>query len=172
MAVKGSKAWNDAGLMVPCAHCGTEVKRSPSRLKRQARVFCSYSCRSTAHSATLVANRHDPTGKPGKPRYGADNPAWKGGVTHKRRQGNYIHPPMVRCPPHLAAMARSNGYIPLHRLVMAEWVGRPLTRAECVNHIDHDTSNNERSNLELWPTNRDHKLGEYGRFVEGVANSR
>lgn len=98
------------------------------------------------------------------------NPAWKGGVTLKRPKGNYTGVRYVRCPPELLSMARSDGYISEHRLVMAQWVGRLLTRSECVNHVDHDPSDNRRENLDLWPTNGDHKRGEVGRFVEGVAN--
>ncbi len=67
-------------------------------------------------------------------------------------------------------MARRDGYVMEHRLVMAQWVGRPLTRVETVHHLDHDPLNNARTNLQLWPTNRDHKLWEWGRFVSGVAN--
>ena len=167
------KAWNDAGLMIPCAWCGTTVKRSPSRVKRQAAVYCTRSCRAKAVSAVhVVANKFDATGSKREPRYGPQNSAWKGGVTARRPKGNYVPTPTVTCPAWLSSMAHANGRIPLHRLVMAEWVGRPLTRLECVNHIDHDTTNNARSNLELWPTNRDHKMGEVGRFVEGVANRR
>ena len=69
-------------------------------------------------------------------------------------------------------MARKDGYIMEHRLVMAQWMGRPLLRTEVVNHIDHNPSNNVRENLELYPTNGDHKRGEAGRFVEGVTNRR
>jgi len=123
-----------------------------------------------AKTATLRANAYDPTGKPGVQRYGPDNPAWKGGVTYKRLKGNYIGPRYVQCPPEWQAMARADGYIAEHRLVMAQWVGRPLTRTECVNHINHDPRDNRRENLELYPTNGDHKRGEVGRFVEGVAN--
>jgi hypothetical protein len=36
-----------------------------------------------------------------------------------------------------------------HRLVMAEFLGRPLTRAEVVHHIDGDKTNNAIDNLEL-----------------------
>jgi hypothetical protein len=57
-----------------------------------------------------------------------------------------------------------------HRLVMAQMCGFLLTRTEVVNHKDHNPANNHPSNLELWPTNADHKRGEVGRFVEGVAN--
>ena len=55
-----------------------------------------------------------------------------------------------------------------HRLVMAEWCRYLLNRTECVHHIDHNPLNNVRSNLELWPDNRSHKLAEHGRFVEGA----
>ena len=67
-------------------------------------------------------------------------------------------------------MARADGYIMEHRLFMAAWVGRLLTRTEVINHIDHKPGNNTLTNLELWPTNADHKRGEAGRFVPGVAN--
>ena len=57
-----------------------------------------------------------------------------------------------------------------HRLVMARWVGRPLTRTECVHHVDHNPLNNDRPNLELWPDNRSHKMAEHGLCAEGAAN--
>ena len=120
--------------------------------------------------ATLLANAYDATGKPGTPRYGPDNPAWKGGVTYKRPKGNYRGPRYVRCPPDLAVMARSDGYVMEHRLVMARWIGRPLLRSEVVNHKDRDPRNNDRPNLELYPSNADHKRGEAGRFADGAAN--
>ena len=148
-----------------CVLCGTAMYRRPFELLAGKGRYCSRACRNRAHP--LPDGRNFPT-----PKRGAENPAWRGGVTFKRKQGNYVHPPMVRCPPEFVSMMRANGYVPLHRLVMAQWIGRPLARAECVNHKDHDTSNNERANLELYPTNRDHKLGEVGRFVEGVANRR
>lgn len=66
------------------------------------------------------------------------------------------------------AMARSDGYVMEHRLVMAEWCRYLLNRTECVHHIDHNPLNNARKNLELWPDNRSHKLAEHGRFVEGA----
>lgn len=117
-----------------------------------------------------MANRYDPTGKKGQPRYGEANPAWKGGVTLKRAKGNYTGVRYLRAPEWAKPMARADGYIMEHRLVMAEWVGRLLERTEVVNHVDHDPSNNARSNLDLWPSNGDHKRGEVGRFVTGVAN--
>jgi hypothetical protein len=102
--------------------------------------------------------------------FGAKNPAWKGGVTHKRGKGNYLGPRYVRCPPKLLAMARRDGYVMEHRLVMALRIGRTLLRTECVNHINRNPRDNRPENLELYPTNGDHKRGEVGRFVDGVAN--
>jgi hypothetical protein len=98
------------------------------------------------------------------------NPAWKGGVTLKRPKGNYKGVRYVKAPEWALPMARKDGYIMEHRLVMAQMCGFLMTRSEVVNHKDHDPSNNHPSNLELWPTNADHKRGEVGRLVEGVAN--
>jgi hypothetical protein len=98
------------------------------------------------------------------------NPAWKGGVTFKRNKGNYIGPKYVRCPYKWLPMARKDGYVMEHRLVMAQWIGRCLSRTEVVHHIDHSTRNNGRDNLELWPSNQAHKAAEAGRCATGVAN--
>ena len=67
-------------------------------------------------------------------------------------------------------MARTDGYVMEHRLVMARWVRRPLTRTECVHHLDHAPLNNPRTNLELWPDNRSHKMMEHGLIAIGAAN--
>jgi hypothetical protein len=67
-------------------------------------------------------------------------------------------------------MARADGYIMEHRLVMAQMCRRLLLRSEVVNHLDHNPTNNDPLNLELWPTNADHKRAEFGRCVTGVAN--
>ena len=96
---------------------------------------------------------------------GAANPGWKGGVTEKRTKGNYRGVRMVRCPDEWMPMARKDGYIMEHRLVMAKAVGRCLTRTEVVHHIDHDPSNNELVNLQLWMDNASHKRAEHGQFA-------
>jgi hypothetical protein len=135
--------------------------RRPKELSEGRGRYCSRACRNKAHRNTGIKRT---------PRYGSDNPAWKGGVTYKRPKGNYIGPKYVRCPPDLLAMARADGYVMEHRLVMARWVGRVLTRSECVNHINRNPRDNRRENLELYPSNGDHKRGEVGRFVSGVHN--
>jgi hypothetical protein len=62
-------------------------------------------------------------------------------------------------------MARRDGYVMEHRLVMAGLVGRPLQRVEVVHHVNHDPQDNQPENLELWPNNRLHKLWEHGADV-------
>jgi hypothetical protein len=91
---------------------------------------------------------------------GARNPAWKGGVTFVHRHGNYGATKYVRCPVDFLAMARADGYVMEHRLLVAQAIGRPLTRAETVHHEDHNPTNNALSNLVLFASNRDHKLYE------------
>lgn len=58
-------------------------------------------------------------------------------------------------------MARTDGYVMEHRLVVANALGRPLVRTECVHHINHDPLDNRLENLELFASNRDHKLYEW-----------
>lgn len=98
------------------------------------------------------------------------NPAWKGGATYKRTHGNYVGPKYVRVPPGFEPMARADGYVMAHRLLMALRIGRLLSRMEVVHHGDHDTRNNDPGNLELWPSNGAHKSMEHGRYVIGAAN--
>jgi len=89
------------------------------------------------------------------------NPAWKGGVTIFRKHGNYSGVIYVRCPATLRSMARRDGYVMEHRLIVAMAIGRPLTRAETVHHANHDPTDNRLENLMLFATNRDHKLFEH-----------
>ena len=154
---------------MPCAVCGTMTKRSPSRLKRITTPVCSRTCNGKLRAVALIPHSGNMKGRKRAPQYGATNPAWKGGVTYFRKHGNYKPIKYVRCPLDLITMARKDGYVMEHRLIMARMTGYPLLRIEVVHHIDHDPQNNADTNLELWPTNQDHKLWEGGRFVPGVA---
>lgn len=71
--------------------------------------------------------------------------AWKGG---KIKDGNgYIQ---VWNPSH--PNCKSAGYMHEHRLVMSEFLGRPLLKHENVHHKNGDRSDNRIENLELWTT--------------------
>jgi hypothetical protein len=99
---------------------------------------------------------------------GETNPAWKGGLTYRNRKGAYASQPIkyVRCPLEMASMARKDGYVMEHRLTVAAAIGRPLTQAECVHHINHDATDNRLENLMLFATNADHKKFEHGAAIE------
>jgi hypothetical protein len=57
-------------------------------------------------------------------------------------------------------MARKDGYVMEHRLVVARAMGRCLLRSEVVHHENHDPQDNRLENLALFASNRDHKLYE------------
>lgn len=171
LLVRNRPAKSSPTPSIRCATCGTLVHRPASHAARSVATYCSTSCRSKTFAARLRPFAGNMRGRKRRDaRRGPENPAWKGGVTLKRPKGNYAGVRYVRCPAEFLAMARKDGYVSEHRLVMAQWVGRCLTRSETVHHIDHRPGHNMRANLELWPDNGSHKRAEHGRFVEGAFN--
>lgn len=77
------------------------------------------------------------------------NAFWRGGYTVDEE--GYILQKMSEHP-----QADRHGYVRVHRLVMERTLGRPLTRAEVVDHRNGDTSDNRPENLRVFPTNADH----------------
>ena len=130
--------------------------RRPGLLVKNRGKYCSRACRNRAYP--LPDGRNLPP-----PKYGPDNPAWKGGVTYWRKHGNYKPIKYVRCPALFLPMARKDGYIMEHRLLMAQSLNRCLTRAEVVHHRNHDPQDNRLENLELFATNQEHKAAEGAR---------
>ena len=88
------------------------------------------------------------------------NPAWKGGVTYWRKHGNYKPIKYVRCPKEYLPMARKDGYVMEHRLIVAQSLGICLERTQVVHHINHDPQDNRLENLMLFQSNKEHKLYE------------
>jgi hypothetical protein len=133
--------------------------------------LCSRRCNGKRRAVRLIQFSANMKGRKRKDRrFGAENPAWKGGVTYFKTHGNYRGVKYVRAQEWAKPMARKDGYLMEHRIIVAMRAGRLLMRAEVVNHIDRSPMNNDPKNLELWPSNADHKRGEAGRFVIGVAN--
>ena len=99
---------------------------------------------------------------------GNKNPAWKGGLTYFKRKGKYADQSIkyVRCPMDFMQMARKDGYVMEHRLIVAMRMGRPLLRTECVHHINHDATDNRLENLMLFVSNADHKRYEHGQPIK------
>ncbi len=91
---------------------------------------------------------------------GSKNGQWKGGV---RIIKGYR---LLLMPHHHLALI--HGYVPEHRLIMEEKLGRKLLPNEVVNHIDKNTLNNTPENLEVFENNGKHiahhiKSGDFKR---------
>lgn len=163
----------DGMMEVTCAKCGKEHWTRGDRA--EGNNFCSRECYQQWRKEDVDMSDHlreiAPKGEMSEEARerlsqqmsGENNHAWKGGVTEKKRKGNYKQEKLVRCPDEFSEMARSNGYVPVHRLKVAKEIGRQLTSEEVVHHKDHDNHNNDIENLELFPNNRLHKLAEGNR---------
>jgi endogenous inhibitor of DNA gyrase (YacG/DUF329 family) len=166
-----------AGRLVACVICGKEVWRPNAWIKKSGEAFCSRQCNGVRRGAAWKEHAHkgrDGWTESSRASYktkmtGANNPAWKGGVTVFKKHGNYVGVRYVRAPEWARPMARKDGYITEHRLQMAVMCGYLLTRAEVVNHENHDPRDNRPENLTLWPSNQTHKLYEWGRMLDGTS---
>jgi len=154
---------------IQCSVCSKKRWRFKSQVKHIKSPVCSYQCNGKLRGKELVKHAYR-GGRSGwtaesrasckKKMSGPNNPAWKGGVTYFRKHGNYKPIKYVRCPPDFLKMARKDVYVMEHRLIVAQAMGRCLKRTEVVHHVNHDPQDNRLKNLELFSSNRDHKLYE------------
>lgn len=149
--------------MVPCAGCGT-IRRVAVYHDEPRNKLC-YKCaaNSPEMKAKRVANstgrkhteatkekiRLSATGK-----FGKDSSSWKGGqYTEKGYTFIKLTPDDFFYP-----MAKHDGYVYEHRLVMARSIGRCLHRWEVVHHKNHNRGDNRIDNLQLVSDDRHYQL--------------
>jgi endogenous inhibitor of DNA gyrase (YacG/DUF329 family) len=155
-----------------CPHCQTIFVQ----YRRDTRRYCSREC--NGHYRGQEWAKHAHKGRAAwtaeseasylEKMSGANNPAWKGGLTYFKRKGSYANQSIkyVQCPLEFATMARKDGYVMEHRLLVAMELGRPLLRSEVVHHANHDATDNRIENLILFASNADHKRHEHGQAIE------
>lgn len=102
-----------------CSSCGVEFEAS----RAESRVYCSPACAWRAHA-------------------GAGNGRWSGG--RRVEPNGYV---AVLMPGH--PRARANGYVYEHQLVAETSLGRFLTTAEVVHHVNHVKTDNRPENLRV-----------------------
>jgi len=78
--------------------------------------------------------------------------SWKGGLS--KNEDGYI---LIR-DNYFPEMLNRSGYVLKHRIEMAKYLNRPLTKNESVHHIDGNKENNDISNLQL-------RIGKHGSGV-------
>lgn len=160
--------WADHSPNMICPVCGKKFYR-PEAWKRKVKIsVCSRQCNGKLRAKTLLEhNTQNPPKwteerkqKAKEAMIGEKNWAWKGGVTYRHRRGNYVIVRYVRCPKKYLPMARKDGYVMEHRLVVAKAIGRLLGRTEVVHHINHNPLDNRVENLMLFQNNSHHKSFE------------
>lgn len=88
---------------------------------------------------------------------GANNPMWNGGEK-KLKSGYKLVFLEDNDPMHCMCSYDGENYVMEHRLVMARYLGRPLTKKETVHHKNGIRDDNRIENLELWSGN--HSAGQ------------
>ena len=169
-------------VKVFCLQCGREYIIPRAWEREGRRKFCSRTCKNR-YQKTLTGEKAAHYGKThtsesrdkisrtrvarGSMQKKENHPNWKGG---RAFHGGYVNVMIDILPEEQKQMARlmrpKQGYILEHRLVMAMVLGRPLTRAEIVHHINGNPSDNQAENLMVEA--RDKHSQEHREFVRRI----
>lgn len=95
---------------------------------------------------------------------GTENPRWNGGRIIDKQ--GYIKIKLFPESPFFCMADRRNKYVPEHRLLIAQLLGRCLRTDEFVHHRDGDKQNNSIDNLELMGRS---KHSPYNHWMDKMA---
>jgi len=126
-----------------CGYCGKRFEVYPSKIKQGRGNFCSSAC-----------GRHTPKKR------GANHYHWGGGISTAH---GYV---TVHSPGHPAANKRGQVY--KHRLIMEQNLGRYLLPGEIVHYKDGNKKNNRPENLQLFPSDKEHRRFHRGLKRRGI----
>ena len=94
--------------------------------------------------------------KAGQPR-GENHPRWKGG---RRLRNGYVD---ILKPEH--PFTGYDGYVSEHRLIVEKYLGRYLTKIECVHHLNDNKCDNRIENLVVFNTNANHRKLDFTKLI-------
>ena len=125
--------YSQTGECRKCVVCNDEFYVINSRLKKGGGKFCSIKCRGKGQSERIK---------------GEGNPFWRGG---QFMADGYIY------------IRHDGKYIGEHRLVMEQYLGRPLNSNEHVHHCNGNEADNCIENLEIYSASE--HFNKHWKFV-------
>lgn len=128
-------------IFVECSECGKQ---------RWIRFAQTQSPDYTSFCSSCAGKRY----KPGRHKLGPEHASWKGG---RNKNGGYILVWLAK-DDFFYPMAKKNGYVLEHRLVMAKHLGRCLHSWEFVHHKNHIRDDNQIENLQLVTDSRHNQI--------------